>query len=100
MLALRATREGWLVQDHQSRHPGTGAGRVLRGLVMPALVEAADRDGVVIYTTAANPRLAALYTAELPGLRDVGRGRPRGRRLRRTPVRSGLAAQPVAGPAG
>lgn len=100
MLALRATRQGWLVQDHQSRRPGTGAGRALRGLMMPALMEAADRDGVVIYTTAANPRLAVQYTAELPGLRDVGRERPRGRRLRRIPGGVGGAAQPGAGPAG
>ena len=94
VLAIRATRWGWLVQDHQSRRPGTGAGRALRAQLMPALVDAADRESVAIYTTAANPRLATLYTAELPGLVDVGRGWPRGRRLHRAPGGSGIATPP------
>lgn len=93
VLAIRVTGRGWLVEAHQSSRPGTGAGRALRARLVPTLVDAADRDNVAIYTTAATARLAARYATELPGLVEVGRGWPRGRRLRRAPGGSGIAAQ-------
>jgi len=49
------------------------------------LREAADATGIPIYTTAANERLGTECSAELPGLVDVGRGYPRGRKMRREP---------------
>lgn len=94
VLAVRATGQGWQVQAHQSARPGTGAGQALRAQLMPALVDAADHDGVAIYTTAATERLAVLYAGELPGLVDIGRGWPRGRRLHRAPGEPGIADQP------
>ncbi|MEV4902855.1 hypothetical protein AB0K08_16130 [Citricoccus sp. NPDC055426] len=101
VLAIRATGQGWHLQDHQSRRPGTGAGRALRAQLIPTLLDAADRDGVTIYTTAATTRLAARYAAELPGLTDIGQGWPRGRLLHRpprTPRGPDITAQPGARP--
>lgn len=86
VLAVVATSDGWHIEDHVAARPGTGRGRILRALVLPTLCSAADAASIPIYTTAANERLAADYSAELPGLLDVGRGYPRGRRLRRDPI--------------
>lgn len=99
VLAIRATRQGWLIQDHQSRRPGTGAGAALRSRLLPALTAAADHQFVAICTTAAIPGLAGVYAAELPGLSDVGRAWPRGRCLHRAPGGSGIAAPPGPWPA-
>lgn len=85
-LTVVATRRGWLVEGHSCAHPGIGRGRALRALVLPELLAAADTHHVAIHTTAATSALAARYAAELPGLVDVGRGFPRGRRLRRAPA--------------
>jgi hypothetical protein len=86
VLAVIATRRGWKVENHATARPGTGQGRALRALVIPALLVVADNHHVPILATAANDNLAAMYAAELPGLVDVGRGVPRGRRLRRRPA--------------
>lgn len=88
VLAVVATAEGWHVEDHIAARPGTGRGKALRTLVMPELRDRADADGIAIYTTAANERLARQYEDELPGLVDVGRGNPRGRKMRREPAPS------------
>lgn len=85
VLAVVTTAGGWSVDDHISKHPGTGRGKALRALVMPELCARADAEQIAIYATAANERLARQYAEELPGLVDVGRGSPRGRRLRREP---------------
>ena len=85
VLAVVATTKGWHVEDHAAAHPGTGAGRALRALVLPQLGQAADAAQVPIYTTAATAALSAGYTAEHPELVDVGRGYPRGRQMRRAP---------------
>lgn len=85
VLAIVATAEGWHVEDHVAAWPGTGRGKALRALVLPELRAAADAAGIPIYTTAANERLATEYSVELPGLVDVGRGYPRGRKMRREP---------------
>lgn len=85
VLGIVATSAGWHVEDHAAARPGTGRGRALRALVLPKLLAAADAAGVAIHTTAVDPRLAVSYSAELPGLDDVGRGYPRGRKLRRKP---------------
>lgn len=86
VLAVVATRHGWLIEDHASARPGTGAGRALRAVVLPQLLAAADTHQVPILTTAATAGLAARYTTEMPDLIDVGRGTIRGRRLRRDPA--------------
>lgn len=88
VLAVVATERGWHIEDHASARSGTGQGRALRARVMPELTAAADAAGVPIYTTAANEHLAQRYTEELPGLIDVGRGWPRGRRLHRPAAKS------------
>lgn len=85
VLAVAATGTGWHIEDHATARPGTGRGRALRALVLLELYAAADGAGVPIYATAATARLAAGYTAEHPELVDVGRGYPRGRRVRREP---------------
>lgn len=85
VLAIRTTRTGWKVEDHLSAQPGTGAGAKLRRQLLPALTAAADAAGVPIHATAASTELAARYAHELPGLVNVGRGWPRGRRLHRDP---------------
>ena len=91
VLAVVATAEGWHVEDHIAAHAGTGRGKALRTLVMPELRDRADADGIAIYTTAANERLGRQYADELPGLVDVGRGNPRGRKMRREPEPSTAA---------
>lgn len=85
VLAVVATGKGWHVEDHATARPGTGRGRALRALVLPELCQAADAGRVPIYTTAATAALAAGYASEHPELVDVGRGWPRGRRMRREP---------------
>lgn len=85
LLGIVATPEGWNMADHVTARTGTGRGRALRQLVFPELCAAADVAGIAIFTTAAHKRLAAEYSAELPGMVDIGRGYPRGRRLRRAP---------------
>lgn len=53
--------------------------------MLPELYAAADAAHVPIHATAATAALAAGYTHEHPELVDVGRGYPRGRRMRRDP---------------
>lgn len=83
VLAVVARPDGWHVQEHYAAVPGTGRGRALRERLVPALLGAADEHGVVIHATALNRGLAEQYSAQVPGLVDVGRGRIRGRRLQR-----------------
>lgn len=92
VLAVVATGEGWHVEDHIAERPGTGRGKALRTLVLPALRARADAAGITIYTTAANERLGRQYAEELPGLVDVGRGNPRGRKMRREPSTAGYSS--------
>ena len=96
VLGVVATNKGWHVTDHVTTRTGTGRGRPLRALVLPELRAAADAAGIPIYTTAAHERLAAEYSAELPGLVDVGRARPRGRKLRRVCPRGSASDHPGA----
>lgn len=86
VLVIAASRHGWHVQDHASARPGTGRGRALRAAVIPKLLAAADAEQVPVMASAATAGLAAAYMAEVSGLVDVGRGHPRGRRLRRPPA--------------
>lgn len=84
-LSVGAKRGRWVIGDHLSARPGAGCGRALRVLLLPVLGVVADREGVVVEATAANTRLAEVYRADVPGLEVVGRGFPRGVRLRRAP---------------
>ena len=86
VLAVTAGRRGWHLEDHVCARPGTGQGRALRAVVIPQVLAAADAAGVEVCTTAATSALAHRYMAEVPGLVDEGRGRLRGRRLRRPPA--------------
>lgn len=86
VLGLTATRTGWRIENHLTRHPGTKAGRRLRDRLVPELLAAADHHGVAIYLDAATPDLADRYAEELPGLEDEGPALLRGRRMRRAPV--------------
>lgn len=77
----------WAFADHVSAHPGQRLGEALRAKVRPALLAAADANGVTITATAGSAKLARRYQDETPGLKDVGRALPRGRRLVRRPVK-------------
>lgn len=83
----RTKRRGWVIRDHMSAYPGRGCGHDLRRTVLATMCEAADQQGIVIQTTAATQRLAEIYRADLPGLTTVEKSLPRGRRIRREPVR-------------
>jgi len=90
ILAVRAARDGWHVDGHVSSRPGTGQGRALRAALLPDLLAAADAAAdVAILTTAANARLAQIYTTELDGLGDVGQDRLGRRKFRREPRPTG-----------
>ena len=85
VLGISAGRDGWRITAHASARPGTGSGAAMRRALLPRLTSVADEQGVTIFATAATGRLAEDYMAEIPDLREVGRGLPRGRRLRRYP---------------
>lgn len=85
-LALSRSRKGWTLHSHMSARPGSGAGQLLREVVMPAVLERADREHVTIYGAAADARLAGIYCAEIPGMRVTGKALLRGVRLRRDPA--------------
>jgi len=91
-LGITAKADGWHFADHLSSRPGEKKGEALRDLIRGPLLAEADRLGVVIHLTAANDKVAGIYNRELPGLVDVGRGFPRGRRLERRP---GATPQPA-----
>lgn len=82
-LAITATAHDWKIDDH-SRAPGSkGAGARLRQLLIPTLLEVADRHDVAVILAAASPKLARLYNEEIPDLLDVGSALPYGRRMYR-----------------
>lgn len=85
VMAVGVRRGSWYVDDHASARPGTGQGRALREIVLPALCDAADAAGIAIEATAVTDRLARLYQDEIPGLVDHGPAAIRGRLLRREP---------------
>lgn len=84
-LAIAAKQGRWVIGEHLSARPGTGQGRALRAVLLPVLGEVADREGVAVEATAASGRLAEVYRADVPELEKVGRGFPRGVKLRRAP---------------
>lgn len=87
LLAISRSGDGlkWTLKDHITRHPGTGAGAHLRGLLYEPLMEIADRRGVTICAKPADPKLGAQYRRSLDGFEDRGRAWPRGRKLVRPP---------------
>lgn len=86
ILAITAKRDAsWNLEDHLSCHPGAGHGERLRARLAPTLLTVCDDAGIALTGTTAVPELAALYHLALPGLRDVGKAFPRGRKLRRDP---------------
>lgn len=85
VLGIATTSTGWRLENHSTGRPGTGAGARLRALVIPELLNAADRHGVAVYLDASAPALARAYMRELPGLRDERPALLRGRRLSRPP---------------
>ena len=85
VIAVRSSRKGWHIENHSSRCPGSGQGAQLRQMIMPQLAAVADNHGITIMATAANKTLASVYSRDSPGLEDVGRAFPRGRRMRRLP---------------
>lgn len=87
VMSGRRKRPVWRLSDHISARPRTGSGKRLRDSLYRPLMEAADRAGVTIRANAADDRLAQVYSNELPGLVDVGRAWPRGRKLERQPQR-------------
>lgn len=86
VLAIVARRNTWMIEDHLSSDPGTGQGQRLRDALLPALLAECDRLNLAVEMSTAVPELSTLYTTALPGLTDVGRAYPRGRKLRREPA--------------
>jgi hypothetical protein len=84
-VSVRRGRRAWHPGTHLARTIGVGHGAALRALVVPALLDQADALGVALVATAASESLARRYAADVPGLVDVGKGRPFGRKLRRDP---------------
>ena len=87
VLAITGHRDRWSIGEHASAKPGSKQGRRFRKLLLPTLTAYADAHGITITTNAAVPALATRYAADLPGLLDVGRALPRGRKMRREPAR-------------
>lgn len=87
VLAVSGRRDCWYIGEHLSPLPGKGKGELLRDILLPVLSAYADEHHLIITTTAAAPKLAEGYAKALPGLNDVGRGFPRGRKMRREPTR-------------
>lgn len=87
VLAITGHRNHWSIGDHASAKPGSQQGRRLRQLLLPTLTAYADAHGIAITANAAVPALVTRYAEDLPGLHDVGRALPRGRKMRREPAR-------------
>lgn len=87
VLAITGHRNRWSIGDHASAKPGSKQGRGFRKLLLPTLTAYADAHAITITTNAAVPALATRYAEDLPGLLDVGRALPRGRKMRREPAR-------------
>lgn len=87
VLAITGHRNRWSIGDHASAKPGSEQGKSLRQLLLPTLTAYADAHAIAITANAAVPALATGYAEDLPGLLDVGRALPRGRKMRREPAR-------------
>lgn len=85
VLGIVARADGWEVTDHVASAPGKGRGAALRTRLLPELTARADALQVPVYANAATKGLADRYRVEVPGMDDVGRAWPRGRKLRRKP---------------
>lgn len=83
ILAVVASKGTWVIEDHLSCEPGGGHGKRLRDVLVPSLLADGDQRGVAVELATVIPELAALYSQAVPGLDDVGRAWPRGRKLRR-----------------
>ncbi|MFT7712342.1 hypothetical protein ACMT9Y_15385 [Clavibacter tessellarius] len=83
VLAIFATRSTWSVVDHVTKAPGTGRGRALRAVLLPALLPLADAQNLAVSATATSSKVADLYRADLPDLDDNGRNIFGGTRLGR-----------------
>lgn len=88
ILAITGKRaDVWNLEDHASCQPGEGHGERLRDQLIPPLSTVCDEAGITLTCATAVPELAALYQQAIPGLHDIGRAFPRGRKLRRDPHR-------------
>jgi hypothetical protein len=67
VLAVTATRTGWVIEDHMTAKPGAKLGRPLRKRAFPVLIEAADRDAIAVRCHAATAKLARIYSTDMPG---------------------------------
>ena len=85
VVAVRSTRDGWLLTDYCSAHPGQGEGWWLRQWVLPVVYQAADRAGITVRLTRTPGRIAESCTAETPELRPSGSLRPGRVALARSP---------------
>lgn len=84
-LAIVQKRSSWHLQDFMSEAPGTRQGRHLADQVLPQLLAQTREQGIHITLTAANVTLAAYYADLIPGLHPIGRGWPRGVKMRSCP---------------
>lgn len=98
ILAITARPGAWHIDDHVACQVGGRYGFALRSVLVPALIEHADHAGVAITATTATRTLADRYSKDVPGLEDVGRHFPRGRKLRRTPKQLPARGAPTQAP--
>lgn len=81
-LSIRVKRYSWRLEDHISRHLGSGQGKSLRQQLLPALLAHVDAHRIPLEASAATYDLALLYMRELPRLRSTGRDWMGGWKLR------------------
>lgn len=85
ILGFTVSQAGCRGDDHAVQHIGAGQGHALRQWISGPICEHLDRHQLRLTMTAANDQVAEIYQREFPGLVDLGRGFPRGRRLCREP---------------
>ena len=69
MLLASPRRGRWVLSDHITKHPGQGEASDFRESVFGHLAAQADLHQVAIYIETLTPKLAQIYSRDLPGLR-------------------------------
>ncbi|MCG7308055.1 hypothetical protein [Brachybacterium sp. ACRRE] len=93
VLAVAATKRSWLIQDHASAQPGSGAGKVLREKLLPTILSAADRHRIPIVLETSVPELETAYQRDIPGLHFVEDAHLGRKTYRRDPTPSAGAGE-------
>lgn len=65
-------RGRWMLTDHVTKHPGERRASAFRQAVFQHLANQADLHHVAIYIETFTPKLARVYSQDMPGLRPQG----------------------------